>query len=225
LSSSAGGQTSAFGSSGAGIIGTTTSISAMGSTGSQGGGGGQLRAGATSAGGVSSSNPFASSFANPIAAGLALSGVSSRTTFGNPLYANVNSTSTTSGLGSTGRGTTGFGGGGGFAGLSPGGGYGSGAYGANTTRVAPKYSATVSFSPNASGPSGLQVNLQRLLSQSPALQASRDIQVSMDGPTVVLRGRAADVQDRRLAEGMVRLTPGVHDVRNEMQIAPPAARP
>jgi hypothetical protein len=199
----------------------------MGSTGgTQGGGGGQLRSGATGTGGVSSSNPLASSYANPLAAGLALAGVNSRTTFGNPLYANVNPTTTSgssSGLGGS-RGATGFGGSGGFAGLGSAGGYGSGAYGAGV-RVAPKFSAAVSFSPpRTAATSGLQVNLQRMVSQSAALQASRDIQVGLDGSTVVLRGRATDEHDRRLAEAMVRLSPGVRDVRNELQVvtaAPP----
>jgi len=233
LSSSSGGST-ALGSSGTGILGTTSSISALGTSTYQSGATGQPRAGATGTGGVSSSNPFAAYYSNPMAAGLVLSGVTSRTTFGNPLYANVNPT-TTSGLGSTGLGgsrgglgTPGLGGsGGGFPGLGSAGGYGSGGYGMGTTgvRTAPRYSASLSFAPATTAPSGLQTNLQRMISQSTSLQASRNIQVSMDGPTIVLQGWAADEHDRRLAEGMVRLTPGVHDVRNELQIATAAAPP
>src|SRR5205807_8495338 len=131
----------------------------------------------TSAGGVSSTNPLAAYYADPMAAGFALSGGSRRTTFGNPIFANVNPTSTSSGLGSTGvaggrgvGGTSGMGlgGGGGFAGLGSSGGYGAGAYGASTTgtRIAPKYSTSLSLPTNTTPTSGLQVNLQGMLSRS-----------------------------------------------------------
>jgi hypothetical protein len=226
---SSSGSSGSFSGGGTGIIGTTSSISAVGNSSSQGGAfGGQTRAGATGTGGVSSSNPFASYYADPKAAGLSLSGVSRRSTFGNPLFANVNPTTTSSGLGSTGlSGNMGLvGSGAGFPGLGSTGGYGSGAYGGTGTsgvRVPPKYSAALNFSPNTTASSGLQANLQRMVSQSAALQSSRAIQVALDGSTVVLRGWAADDHDRRLAEGMVRLTPGVRDVRNELQVATAAA--
>jgi osmotically-inducible protein OsmY len=35
---------------------------------------------------------------------------------------------------------------------------------------------------------------------------------------VILRGRVADDDERRLAEGMVRMEPGVREVRNELII-------
>jgi osmotically-inducible protein OsmY len=38
----------------------------------------------------------------------------------------------------------------------------------------------------------------------------------MDGSTVVLRGSVRDDHERRLAEALVRLTPGVRAVRNEL---------
>src|SRR5207244_12668328 len=94
------------------------------------------------------------------------------------------------GLGTPGLGSTG----GGFAGLGSTGGYGASMLGTGTTstRTAPRYTATVSFGPNTAAPSGLQVNLQQMVTQSTALQASRGIQITMDGSTVVLRGVAAD---------------------------------
>jgi hypothetical protein len=227
-----GGLTSGSSTSFSGGITTGTG----GVAGFQGGYGSQsttARPGATSAGGVSSSNPFAAYYANPLAAGLAGSGTTtSRTTFGSALFANVNptTTSSTSGLGFAGsRSGMGAMGGAGFMG-GLGGGTASIASSATTTRRAPTYSASLSFSNNTAVPPRLQSSLQQIVTQSTALQASPGIQVAMEGSTVVLQGWAASDHDRRLAENMVRLTPGVRDVRNDVQIAnlapqPPAATP
>jgi osmotically-inducible protein OsmY len=38
---------------------------------------------------------------------------------------------------------------------------------------------------------------------------------------VVLRGTVRDASEARLAEGMIRLTPGVRQVQNELRIAAP----
>jgi hypothetical protein len=189
---------------------------------------------------VSSANPFAASYTNPLAAGL--SGVTGRSTFGTALYANLNPTGTMSGSSGGGSftgsrtGTTGMmmGGGAGFMGSGAGGAYGasarpsSGSYpglgGTSTTTTrAPTYSAAIGFSAAPVAPSGLQTSLQQMLARSNALPSSPNIQVAVDGDTVVLRGLVADDHDRRLAEGMVRLTPGVHDVRNELVVATAAA--
>jgi hypothetical protein len=53
------------------------------------------------------------------------------------------------------------------------------------------------------------------------------IQVSANGGTVMLRGTVRDADEARLVEGMVRLTPGVLDVRNELTFpaGPPSAPP
>lgn len=249
----AGGSGSASGGTGfAGGLSTSTSSTGFSGgittgtgtgTGRSGYQGGQNTLGATSTGGVSSANPFASYYANPLAAGA--SGVAGRSTFGSALYANINGTGTMSGAGGVGAaggrpGTTGFGGSGvGFGGMGSGlsfGGMGSsGAYAASTygrttsttgTQRAPAYASVLGFSPSSgSGPGGtsaapsaLQTSLQQMLTRSAGLQSSPNIQVVMEGATVVLRGSAADDHDRRLAEGLVRLTPGVHDVRNELQV-------
>jgi hypothetical protein len=111
-----------------------------------------------------------------------------------------------------------MGGGAGFMGSSAGG-YGSTASSSTAARRVPTYSAILGFSNASPVSSGLQNNLQQMLSQSAALPSNRNIQIAMDGSTVVLQGWTADDHERRLAEGMVRLTPGVHDVRNELQVA------
>ena len=40
----------------------------------------------------------------------------------------------------------------------------------------------------------------------------------MDQGVVVLTGQVENARERRLVEGMVRLTPGVLEVRNELQV-------
>jgi hypothetical protein len=44
------------------------------------------------------------------------------------------------------------------------------------------------------------------------------INVTMEGDTVVLRGNVATPKDARIAEGVVRMEPGVRNVRNELRI-------
>ena len=40
------------------------------------------------------------------------------------------------------------------------------------------------------------------------------------GNVIVLRGKVASEDERRLVEGMVRLEPGVHDVQNDLEVGP-----
>jgi hypothetical protein len=69
----------------------------------------------------------------------------------------------------------------------------------------------------------LAADAQRILMRSESLPSRANIQVGTDGRTVVLRGNVADERERRMAENMMRLTPGVRDVRNELNI--PAQNP
>jgi hypothetical protein len=157
--------------------------------------------------GVSSANPFNSYFLNPFAPGLG-----TKTSFGTPLYANVFTTSTNTNFSANRAGGTGFGGGGGLGGL------GGGGSGTNTSSTAPAYRMTVGFAARPPAPAALRADLQQVLAASTSLSESKGIQVAMDGSTVVLTGKAANDHDRRMAEGLVRLTPGVRDVRNQIQI-------
>ncbi|TMQ35837.1 MAG: BON domain-containing protein, partial [Planctomycetota bacterium] len=49
----------------------------------------------------------------------------------------------------------------------------------------------------------------------------KDIQVAADGTVLVLRGRVPSERDRRLAQGLALMSPGVYEVRNELQVGPP----
>jgi osmotically-inducible protein OsmY len=177
-----------------------TSTLSQGNVGT-GAGGGFGQTSVTS--GVSSANQLGSFYANPLAAGMTNV---TRSTFGQPLYSSQVIASTTNSLsGRTGLGNTGTLG---FAGV-----------GSTTTPAAATYSATLSFAyPPRAVPSRLQLDVEQVLARSSALTQSRDIRVAMDGAVVVLQGKAANEHDRRLAEGLVSLSPGVRAVRNEIQI-------
>ncbi|HLJ92414.1 MAG TPA: BON domain-containing protein [Gemmataceae bacterium] len=93
----------------------------------------------------------------------------------------------------------------------PGGGYGAGAR-------RPIYAEAVGAGYPPVAPSVAPSAIQQMLARSNGLNPNRDIQVAVKGPAVVLRGTVANEHDRRLAEALVRLSPGVFEVRNELEV-------
>ena len=82
------------------------------------------------------------------------------------------------------------------------------------------YSATLNFkAPIATMPQ-VATGLRATLDRSTMLGNPRGVGLTMDGNVVVLRGNVATDDELRLVEGMVRLTPGVRDVRNELKVGP-----
>ena len=63
----------------------------------------------------------------------------------------------------------------------------------------------------------LQNDLRQMISRSSAIKDPGRILVKIEGNTVVLTGAVSDDKESRMVEGMVRLTPGVRTVRNELQ--------
>ena len=64
-----------------------------------------------------------------------------------------------------------------------------------------------------------QSSLTTVLAQSVSLQTAKNLVVSMEpGNIVVLRGIVETERDRRTAEGLVRMEPGVYFVRNEIVV-------
>jgi len=63
----------------------------------------------------------------------------------------------------------------------------------------------------------MRPELQAVVSRATRLPSRDRIQVLTDGDTVVLRGQVRDERERRLAEAMIRLSPGVRLVRNELE--------
>jgi hypothetical protein len=188
------------GTSGTGLTGNTT--------------GGGARTGSGSSQGISSSNPFGANYINLMTLGLP-SGAS-KPRFGSPLY-NI-TTSTAQGANRGGTAT--------ISGNTNVQSYpGASSIGVRRT---PAYSTTIGFDYEPPSPGSLQAKAQDAIAKaSKQLKSRESIIVAMDGETLVLRGSAANANERRLAEALVRLTPGIYDVRNELEVpelAPPPRR-
>jgi len=61
-------------------------------------------------------------------------------------------------------------------------------------------------------------DVRALVDRSSFLKNSKDIVVRVDGNTVVLSGQVGSEKERRMAEGMARMTPGVFDVQNSLTV-------
>jgi hypothetical protein len=215
-----GSSSSSFGS------GTGTSSLIMGANGSGStnftGGSGQTS--------ISAANPLKNYYAEPLSAGNAnnvklvsqnslnlnsATGSAAKTlltgkgTFGAVMNANINTT------------TGAKGGGGGGAG----GGAGSVSSGFNTigTKRAPAYLTTVDpglrigYNP----PPQLRQELLATLQSASQLQSARNLNVTFNDQGIILTGTVDSDRERRLAEGLVRLTPGTFNVQNDIQVGTP----
>jgi hypothetical protein len=128
----------------------------------------------------------------------------------------------TGGLGGAGGGLGGITGIGGTTGLgtAPAGSFTTLGYRRNPSYIT-VYSPEPGFRPKATPPAAMQANLRAILDRSTRLPSGRNIQVAMDGPIVVLRGTATTDRERRVAEAMIRMTPGVREVRTEIFVPVP----
>jgi hypothetical protein len=86
-------------------------------------------------------------------------------------------------------------------------------------RRGPSYTASPAFEDRPAGPNVNPSEVERMLARSTALRFPRQIHVVVEELAIVLRGSVASEGDRRLAESLVRLTPGVYQVRNELRVA------
>jgi osmotically-inducible protein OsmY len=64
----------------------------------------------------------------------------------------------------------------------------------------------------------VQRELQSRFDRSNRLKGKAQVQVTVEGPIVVLTGQAATERDRRLAEALVRMEPGVQSVDNRLAV-------
>jgi hypothetical protein len=213
--------TSAFGQP---IYGTSGSGS-----GTSGGSGGRTSGGTGGGGGAGGARTTTGSFGGSGGAGSGGSGGLSGTRTGGGGYGGGGA-----GMGGGGGGFSGgFGGGGGTSGGTSGGTAGvttsrglNGASIGNNTASLPRprvaYAAVVRFPTTPTPPSAVQASLRDSFGRSPALRTPSSVRVEMDGATVVLRGSVEDDTERRTVEGMARLTPGLRELRNELQVRNPS---
>jgi BON domain len=229
LSSSSGGSGGSS-SSGGGFLGGSSGTSGGGSSGGLGSGAG-MSSGTTGSGFLTSStgflnsgttisnlnrssnatyNAFSPYFSNPLATGWPGGTTGATGTFGQPLVSTLTQSSTTTMRGSSGTAT--------FSQTT------TGIYSMIGQRRSPAYTTGIGFRFRPPAVSQLQPGLQQVIDRSSTLASGgNNVRVSVDGQTVILRGLVADDHDRRLAESLVRLTPGVSQVRNELSVRPETA--
>jgi len=220
------GSTFGAGGSGAGGFGSggNTGSGGFGSTGMS------STSGFGGVGGTStfrSTSPFSSHMANPLAAG-AVSGTSGATrqsgiaaqtpwpvVFGQPSYGTAAVTT------SANQGTTALG----RQGALGAGGQGTNslasrvvaASSAGLRRAPAYYTEPVFDSPVQRTEESVRSDVQEVIANSTRLPSRDSIRVTSSGDTVILRGEVRDARERRLAEALVRLTPGVHNIQNELE--------
>jgi BON domain-containing protein len=123
--------------------------------------------------------------------------------FGQPLYANLQATATTTTTSTTPTAQT-------------------QATGFTTMGLnkAPAFVTALSddFVVSRPGAGQLQKQLLGILSRSSALKGQGKIELTVNGNQVTLKGEVSRGQLRYLAEGLVRMTPGVDNVVNELQV-------
>lgn len=78
------------------------------------------------------------------------------------------------------------------------------------------YSAVMRFPTPTITPAQRVADVQAVLTRSTQFSTPAGVTVVQDGAVFVLRGAVGSEDEARLAEGMVRLTPGVREVRNEL---------
>ena len=98
--------------------------------------------------------------------------------------------------------------------------------GAGSQRRVPAAVTVVGFPLPPPKPAGqVRADLQGVIARSSAFASNKEIGVTMEGSVVVLQGAVASERERRLAENMLRLTPGVRQIRNELQVRETAPTP
>lgn len=131
----------------------------------------------------------------------------SKATFGIPLYG---TTTSTTGLGITGVVATL----GGTVAISPPlVGFSTGGAG----ELEP-YVASVNLPATLAPASRVATEASQVIQRSTALPSKNQIRVTMEGDTVVLHGWVTDEHEAQLAIGLVSLTPGVHNIRSDLQL-------
>ena len=76
---------------------------------------------------------------------------------------------------------------------------------------------------SATAPTSLGRVFEARLKKLPGLEKGNSIQVSMQGRTAVLTGSVASDRDRKLAQGLALLEPGISAVQNELVVADAAS--
>lgn len=219
VSSSGGGGSSSSGGSGASGSSAAGPFQGAVSSGFSGNYGTTTTNSTSSGGGVaggsataipSTNNPWKTTYGNPYAIGQTLLGGSSggktgaaAKGFGQPLF-----TSATTGISAVG------------AAIQNNSKSGNGFNNSGLSK-SPRYTAALSedIPLPVHPPAQLQSKVQDILARSSQIANGNRIQVVVNGDRVFLVGNVGSERERRIAESVIRLTPGVGDVENRLAIA------
>ena len=92
--------------------------------------------------------------------------------------------------------------------------------GASGLRAGALYATRPAFQFTPIQATTVRADLQDIVSRSSSIMAPGNVSVHAEGSMVVLRGFVANEQERLHVENMMRLNPGVYQVRNDLQIRP-----
>jgi hypothetical protein len=80
------------------------------------------------------------------------------------------------------------------------------------------YAVTLTDAPPPPANAVLKADVTAVINRSSSIKNPAGIEVLTEGQRVILRGKVTSDSERRLVEGMIRLTPGVREVVNELQV-------
>lgn len=200
------------GAGGAGARGAGAGMTGTSFSGAQGGAGGAARTGTGATGIPAASNLYSKAFGNPYATAFTTGvvGTSMTTTakpFGQATYTISNVANVAAGAANA-----------------------SAKSGSNFstigTRRAPSFITVMSPDmPRVTHkPAEMRAELVRSLEASTFLK-DKKVDVTVEGVVVTLKGEVGSERERAIVEGMVRMTPGVRDVRNELVVQLPTSPP
>jgi hypothetical protein len=191
---------------------------------------GATTGGGAGSGGVDASNIFAPYYGNPYYQGIpenARSGVGNGG-FGSSLYNSTGGGAGGRGMGGTtgARTTTGARGGiGGVGGRGLGGVGGRGLGGSNQSGVIVPLPVSISYPAIATFPitpapaSQLQADISGMIGRTNAIASPAGVTATVENGIVTLRGTVRDPGEAKALANMIRLTPGVRGIRNDLTIA------
>jgi len=83
------------------------------------------------------------------------------------------------------------------------------------------YPAQIKFARQPINTDRLQADLRGTISRSSSLSNPAGVQVQVVGNNVTVRGTVRNAEEARLVEGLIRLTPGVGIIQNELAVTEP----
>ena len=83
------------------------------------------------------------------------------------------------------------------------------------------YPAQIKFARQPINTDRLQADLRGTISRSSSLSNPAGVQVQVVGNNVTVRGTVRNAEEARLVEGLIRLTPGVGVIQNELAVTEP----